>query len=335
MFMTKRTAQALIWMASGVLALVFTVTTISVRAGEPPSPERKEPVPKKDAEVQPIPFPWKESLKIALAETKKKAEKKEGSGLVLVVVVRGQCRYCDQLDEKLFFSKKVIEVAKQVPFVREKVGGDETGVFHDSTFAKEQKTPFTPSFYILDGSGKIIDKNFGLPTPDELVAWLAKSEKDYQTFPELETRVKEHPDDLNALARYAAALAARGRVDDAVALVKQAEGARGEPIAALAPAYNRIGDTHYQAVFKAMCELYGSFEKYEKGCPEAVRWFKKTIETSKDPEHLAYAHFGLAFCVGSEGKSEEKAAILKEILALPNAPELLKKRVKMILKVDE
>jgi thioredoxin-related protein len=272
-------------------------------------------------------------VKAALEKAQKQVKAKEGTGLVVVVVTAGQCGYCDQLDEQLFSHKNVVTAAERFAFVHEKVGGDEFGAVHDSAFAKKHKTDFTPTFYVLDESGDVIDKFAGLPRPKEFVALLKQIEQDHEAFPKLEARVKKNPEDHDALGRYAAALAARNRVGDAVALVEKAEGEKGEPIAALAPAYNRIGDTHYEAVFRAMCELYGSFAVYDRRSTEAARWFRRTVESSKDPEHLAYARYGLATCAGAQGQKDERVKILKEILGMPDAPELMKSRIEWLLEL--
>jgi thioredoxin-related protein len=294
------------------------------------SPHRglaQSPPPAAKAEAKPDVVDWAPDLKEAMARAEKAAQKKTGNGLVLVVVSNGQCGYCDWMDKNLFDHRPVVEAARRFAFVREKVGGDETGAMHDSAFAKKHKTEFTPTFYVLDGSGDIVDRFWGtLHPPEEFAARLARSEEQHRTFPELEARAKKNPGDLEAAGRYAAALAARGRVADAVALVKKAEGDAGKPKGELAPAYNRIGDTHYQAIPGAMCELNMSFVTYDKRAPEAAGWFRKTVASSKDPALVAYARFGLASCFQAQGKPAEMAAEHDAILAMPDAPEVIRKR---------
>jgi tetratricopeptide (TPR) repeat protein len=209
--------------------------------------------------------------------------------------------------------------------VREKAGlgmKDGKPFMYDSAFARKRRTALAPSFYILDSAGAVIDSFVSYHAAPELAARLTQARRDYCDFPELAKRIKERPGDHAVVGRYAAMLAARGRVAEAVAHVEKAE--RAGAGAALAPAYNRIADTYYQALFGGACELYGSFDDRDKGTVEAVRWFKRTVAMSRDPNLVAYARYGLATCYGAQGKRKEQDAEYDAILAMPDAPAMIK-----------
>jgi hypothetical protein len=320
MVVTRHTAGAALWL--------FGCCLFGGVAGPANQGLAQSPPPTAKAEGKPPPavVDWAPDLKAAVARAAKAGGAKDGNGLVLVVVTGGQCVEWEWLETNVFNHPPVAAAARRFAFVRERVGGDEAGAMHDSAFAKAHRTEFTPASYVLDGSGAVIDRFWGVSSPEEYAARLARSEEQHRAFPDLEARVKKNAGDLAAVGRYAAALAARGRVADAVALVKKAEGEAGKPTADLAPAYNRVGDTLYQAFPGAMCELNLSFATYDKRAAEAAGWFRKTVEASKDPALVAHARFGLATCLKAQGKEAEMAAEFDAILAMPDAPEVVRKR---------
>ena len=107
---------------------------------------------------------------------------------------------------------------------------------------------------------------------------------------------KAHPDDGDAMRQLATALAARGRIKDAAALIDRAWGPGADPgFDRWAAAYNAIG-------IELMMRLRWR---------EAAEWFHKAAGVAKRPIDVYNAHLGAGFAAMLQQKGAEAARELE------------------------
>jgi hypothetical protein len=107
---------------------------------------------------------------------------------------------------------------------------------------------------------------------------------------------KAHPDDGDAMRLLATALATRGRIKDAAALIDRAWGPGADPgFVRWAAVYNSIG-------IELMMRLRWS---------EAAEWFHKAAGLAKRPIDVYNAHLGAGFAAMFQQKGAEAAMELE------------------------
>ncbi|MBD3797935.1 MAG: DUF255 domain-containing protein [Campylobacterales bacterium] len=78
-------------------------------------------------------------------------EQKKHYKPIMIDVMRTECHYCSDMEKNVFADREMAEWIKE-RFIPVKINLD-----HD-TMPIDQKVSFTPTFFFLDGHGKIIKK---------------------------------------------------------------------------------------------------------------------------------------------------------------------------------
>jgi hypothetical protein len=253
--------------AAEVQALEDRIARLGGRTG-------RRPVPAGRTGAGAVPWVWS----FTAASKKAGAEGK----LVMVVFYTEGSAWWEHLDAEVFPRPDVIGAIR--PFVPVRVdaeGGDGRPLAEKF---KAHVGAIYPVIIFLDpanreaeGSGVVARIPAMIPTGTlvEGLQMIARLPRDIDALAR-----KAHPDDGEAMRQLATALATRGRIKDAAALIDRAWGPGADP------AFDR-----WAAVYNAL----GLELLMQRRGPEAADWFKNAAGVAKRPIDVYNAHLGAGF----------------------------------------
>lgn len=169
--------------------------------------------------------------------------------------------------------------------------------------AKQYKVEGFPTILFVDAKGELFAKIGGYMPPEGFSEEMAKALKTHKELPAIQAKLKANANDPEANARMAGICAAREQPDKAVAHLAKSEKA-GYKGAAMAPAYNAVGD-HYQTA-----------REFDK----AIGYFKKGDAAATNPKDRAYSQVSIMVCHLSKGDKNAAKAVAKTLAVLKGAP---------------
>jgi thioredoxin-related protein len=124
-----------------------------------------------------------------------KAEKK----LVMVDVMTDWCKWCIELDNKVYSKKDISDFANanQINYKIDAEKGE--GV----DFAKKYKIQGFPSILFLDGDGNEVDRVYGYVPAKDFMEMMQDYNKGINTFAYLKTEVEKNPSNIDATLKLA------------------------------------------------------------------------------------------------------------------------------------
>ena len=265
-----------------VQALEDRIATLGGQAGRGPAPAGR-------TGAGAVPWAWS----FAAANEKARADGK----LVMVVFYTENSRW-ERLDAEVFPRPDVVEAIR--PFVPVKVDAEDGEGHPLAEKYKAHVGAIYPMILFLDPAsreaegGGVVARIPGMIPAGTLVEGL-------RTIARLPWDIgplarKAHPDDGDAMRLLATALAMRGRIKDAAALIDRAWGPGADPgFDRWAAVYNAIG-------IELMMRLRWS---------EAAEWFHKAAGVAKRPIDVYNAHLGAGFAVMLQQKGAEAALELE------------------------
>ncbi|HWA83357.1 MAG TPA: thioredoxin family protein, partial [Fimbriimonadaceae bacterium] len=206
-----------------------------------------------------------------------------------------------QLEHETFADKAAQTVANKFVPVRidvEKEGKDLGKKFHITNY---------PTVLFLDNKENVIGIIDGFESADEFVKHGNSFLKDLADYPATFAKYKKNKKNLIAVARLGEIYANRYDIENA--LQKMAEAEKIDPAnktGKLSDMYNNIAD------------YYQNASKYEP----AIKYFKKTAETSKVTDKIAYANLSIVACYFSKD-------VPADLSAPPDAPTIKKIRANL------
>ena len=220
-----------------------------------------------------VPWAWS----FAAANEKARADGK----LIMVVFYTGNSRW-ERLDAEVFPRPDVAEAIR--PFVPVKVDAEDGEGRPLAEKYKAHVGAISPMILFLDPAnreaegGGVVARIPGMIPAGTLVEGL-------QTIARLPRDIdalvrKAHPDDGDAMRQLATALAMRGRIKDATALIDRAWGPGADP------AFDRWAAVYNALGIELMMRLRGR---------EAADWFNKASGVAKRPIDVYNAHLGAGF----------------------------------------
>ncbi len=249
--------------AAEVRALEDRIARLGGQAGRGPAPAGR-------TGAGAVPWAWS----FAAANEKARADGK----LVIVVFYTENSRW-ERLDAEVFPRPDVVEAIR--PFVPVKVDAEDAEGRPLAEKYKAHVGAIYPMILFLDPAnreaegGGVVARIPGMIPPGTLVEGLqtiARLPRDIDALAR-----KAHPDDGDAMRQLATALAIRGRIKDAAALIDRAWGPGADP------AFDR-----WAAVYNAL----GSELLMRLRSREAADWFKKAAGVAKRPIDVYNAHLG-------------------------------------------
>ncbi|MCC6866575.1 MAG: thioredoxin fold domain-containing protein [Ignavibacteria bacterium] len=124
---------------------------------------------------------------------------KEQKKLVMVDVMTDWCKWCIELDNKVYAKKDVYEFANanQINYKIDAEKGE--GI----DFAKKYKIAGFPSILFLDGEGNEIDRIYGYVPAKDFLEMMKDYNKGVNTFTYLKSEVEKNPTDIDASLKLA------------------------------------------------------------------------------------------------------------------------------------
>ncbi len=250
--------------AAEVQSLEHRIATLGGQPGRGPAPARRTGAGA---------VPWARSFTAA-------SEKARADGkLVMVVFYTEGSRWWEHLDAEDFTRPDVVEAIR--PFVPVQVDAEDGGGRPLAARYKAETRMIDPIILFIDpeavGGGVVARIPGMIPTGTlvDSLQTLARLPRDIGTLTK-----KAHPDDGDAMRQLATALAMRGRVEDAAALIDRAWGPAADPnFDRWAAVYNALG-------IELMMRL--------QWCA-AADWFHKAAGVAKRPIDVYNAHLGAGF----------------------------------------
>ncbi len=261
--------------AAEVQALEDRIARLGGQAGRGPAPAGR-------TGAGAVPWAWS----FAAANEKARADGK----LVMVVFYTENSRW-ERLDAEVFPRPDVVEAIR--PFVPVKVDAEDGEGRPLAEKYKAHVGAIYPMILFLDpanreaeGSGVVARIPGMIPagTFVEGLRTIARLPRDIGSLVR-----KAHPDDGDAMRQLATALAMRGRIKDAAALIDRAWGPDADPgFDRWAAVYNAIG-------IELMMRLRWR---------EAAEWFHKAADVAKRPIDVYNAHLGAGFAAMLQQKGD-------------------------------
>lgn len=148
-------------------------------------------------------------IKGSLSEVEQKA--KAEHKVLMVDVLTDWCKWCVELDNKVYSNPKVAEFANanQINYKIDAEKGE--GV----DFAKKYKIKGYPTVLFLDGDGNEIDRVYGYYPAKDFYEMMVDYNKGVNTFSSLNAELEKDPDDILANLKIADKYIALGQTDDA------------------------------------------------------------------------------------------------------------------------
>ncbi len=127
------------------------------------------------------------------------AKAKSENKLVMVDVMTDWCKWCIELDNKVYAKKDVSDFANanQVNYKIDAEKGE--GV----DFAKKYKIQGFPSILFLDGDGNEVDRIYGYVPAKDFLEMMQDYNKGINTFSYLKTEVEKNPSNIDATLKLA------------------------------------------------------------------------------------------------------------------------------------
>lgn len=127
------------------------------------------------------------------------AQAKSENKLVMVDVMTDWCKWCIELDNKVYAKKEVSDFANanQVNYKIDAEKGE--GV----DFAKKYKIQGFPSILFLDGDGNEVDRIYGYVPAKDFLEMMKDYNKGINTFSYLKTEVEKNPSNIDATLKLA------------------------------------------------------------------------------------------------------------------------------------
>jgi hypothetical protein len=252
--------------AAEVQALEERIAALGGQAGRGPAPAGR-------TGAGAVPWAWS----FAAANEKARADGK----LVMVVFYTENSRW-ERLDAEVFPRPDVVEAIR--PFVPVKVDAEDGEGRPLAEKYKAHVGAIYPMILFLDpanreaSGGGVVARIPGMIPAGTLVEGLRTIARLPRDIGQLVR--KAHPDDGDAMRQLATALATRGRITDAAALIDRAWGPGADP-----------GFDRWAAVYNALgIELLMRLRGHE-----AADWFKKAAGVAKRPIDVYNAHLGAGF----------------------------------------
>ncbi len=268
--------------AAEVQALEDRIARLGGQAGRGPAPAGR-------TGAGAVPWAWS----FAAASEKARADGK----LVMVVFYTENSRW-ERLDAEVFPRPDVVEAIR--PFVPVKVDAEDGEGRPLAEKYRVNAGAILPMILFLDPAnreaegGGVVARIPGMIPAGTLVEGLrtiARLPRDIGPLVR-----KAHPDDGDAMRQLATALATRGRIKDAAALIDRAWGPGADPgFDRWAAVYNAIG-------IELMMRLRWR---------EAAEWFHKAAGVAKRPIDVYNAHLGAGFAAMLQQKGAEAARELE------------------------
>ena len=232
--------------------------------------------------------------------------------LVMVDFYTDWCGWCKKLDTTTYEDNAFAQAAEQV--VPVKVNAEKEGI----TEARKYGVKVYPTILFIDPSnGKVVSTISGYLPTGPFLTEIDVANTIYRSLPALQAKVKQHPDDAEALERLALVYAKQDKLDESSDLLSKAE--KLDPKGTMGPlgtAYSALGGA-YAAKNKA---------------DDAGRYYAKTLEISTDSYQRADADLSLASINMQAGNKDKALAEIQEVISDPKAPDYIVEIAKSMAK---
>lgn len=233
---------------------------------------------------------------------------KSQNKVVMVDVLTEWCKWCIELDNKVYAKKEVGDFANvnQISYKIDAENGE--GV----DFAKKYNVSGYPTILFLDSDGKEIDRIVGYVPAKDFLEMMMDYNKGVNTYADLQAKLEKNPNDIEANLKFADKLMTLGKNDDAKThlnrIVEQDPGNAGGKtdeakyrLASLAGKDNALPELekfisenpNSDVLNEAYVSVGEQYAYGKKDFASAEKWFKDALSKFPDNDYVksSYGQF--------------------------------------------
>ena len=223
--------------------------------------------------------------------------------LVMVDFYTDWCGWCKKLDSTTYEDKAFAQAAEKVVPVR--VNAEKEGLIE----ARKYGVSAYPTILFIDPSnGKVVSTISGYLPTGPFLTEIDVANTIYHSLPALQAKVKQHPEDAEALEHLALVYAKQGKLSESADLLTRAD--KLDPKGTQGP---------LASGYSALANAYAAKNK----AAEAGHFYEKTLAVSVDSYQRADAEMGLASINMQAGNKDKALTEIREVINDPKAPDYI------------